>query len=106
VKCASCSGRTHVLESRADGVAVLRRRECVACKARAWTVEAVRGQWDAVAPGARVKRERKVSKTDVPGLKVRAAARRVIEERRDLDSVTERESERFSHDDLRRELGW
>jgi hypothetical protein len=78
----------------------------MSCKARAWTVEAVRGSWDEVAPGARVKREKRVSKADVPGYKVRAAARRVIEERRDLDSVSERESERLSHDDLRRELGW
>ncbi len=110
LNCRACGVMTRVLETRGTGEWIARRRECLGCKARVTTVEVVR---DGLVSEARVPRARaprakaevEGSRNNAPGIKVRAAARRRLEDLKDLGEL-EGEDFSISADDLRRELGW
>lgn len=99
-----------MLETRGTGEWIARRRECLGCKVRVTTVEVVR---DGLVSEARVPRARaprakaevEGSRNNVPGIKARAAARRRLEDLKDLSEL-EGEDFSISADELRRELGW
>lgn len=108
-----------MLETRpdSDGTVVVRRRRCERCGVRATTIEQVTGGpvASAVVPRVRsgVPRAQGVASGKLPvpsvnnaeGLKAKAAARRRLEEIRDLHEAEEA-SEVMSMDEMRRELGW
>ena len=114
LNCRSCGVVTRVLETRGSGDWIARRRECMGCKARVTTLEVVRDGLELVRQAqvpvprvrvAKVKVDDGKSRNDVPGVKVRAAARRRLEDLKDLSEI-EGEDFSISADDLRREMGW
>lgn len=112
LNCRECGVVTRVLETRGSGDWIARRRECLGCKARVTTIEVVRDELAAQVEVARprvrvakVKLDDGKSRNDVPGVKVRAAARRRLEDLKDLGEI-DGDDFSISGDDLRRELGW
>ena len=110
LNCRACGSMTRVLETRGTGEWIARRRECVGCKVRVTTLEVVRDGLvrEAQVPRvrvAKVKLDDATSRNDVPGVKVRAAARRRLEDLKDLSEI-DGEDFSISADDLRREMGW
>jgi transcriptional regulator NrdR family protein len=107
LNCVKCAQPTRVLETRGNGDSIARRRECIACKARCTTIESVAG---ALAPqpaktpkAAKPKKAKAISVrkpiNDAAAGKLRAAARRRMEE------IDDESSYQLSESDLLRELG-
>ena len=104
-----------MLETRGHGNSIARRRECLGCRARLTTIEVEESRQ--VAPVSQPKpkpakrRTKKQSghagegaRNNAVGLKVRAQARRRLEDMRDAVQI-DHDDHTLSDDDLMRELG-